>query len=356
MALLYDDDMDSILAAMGGSSSDAKRKKGADDGPGKAKKKAKKLPSPSVCPPPAGSVWNSNVSLRCYDPAWRNDSSRRYATLKKTNCALEVLRHQSMNALAGHLKKLGEERGYQLPNSAFEVWQFAEKLDEGAAGDPIIPTKPSGAGKDTFWREVSRIGMKKRKVSDRLYIELNKAARQTAARISRNMGVGSGRKTQPVSIIREAESTLAGTNVDQPLSAKTQAKIKDRNRLEIKYGKTSFWLNAAHYNKLKELYRRWTVEPSKPTGKAGAGKSMSAELDKTDEKHFHEELFVLVCRYESLMGGGYQAALNEECFDVLLRHFGELTAPSAVSDPDPHILTCISPTLHLEPDHHRRGI
>jgi hypothetical protein len=234
-----------------------------------------------------------------------------------------------MNSLANHLKKLGEERGYVLPNAAFEVWQFAEKLDEGNTGDPIIPTKPSGAGKDTFWREVVRAGVKKRKVSDRFYLELNKASRKAVAIISRNQGVGAGRKSQPVSIVHESESTWAGASTDNQPSAKTSEKIRERNRLEIKYGKTSFWLHASHYEKLKDLYIRWTVQPSLPKGSttkkkksSGSDGSKTTDLDTAQTKGFHEQLFVLVCRYESLMGGGYQAALNEECFDVLLRHFG----------------------------------
>eukprot|EP00644_Phytophthora_capsici_P006038 jgi/Phyca11/539151/estExt2_Genewise1Plus.C_PHYCAscaffold_21059 len=40
-----------------------------------------------------------------------------------------------------------------------------------------------------------------------------------------------------------------------------------------------------------------------------------------DQRQFESALFSLLLRYDSLDGGGFQAALNEECFDVLLKEF-----------------------------------
>ncbi|CAM9239464.1 unnamed protein product, partial [Ectocarpus fasciculatus] len=68
-------------------------------------------------------------------------------------------------------------------------------------------------------------------------------------------------------------------------------------------------LNNAHYARLKSQYTRITSR----TGPAAG---------KFDETVFHKRVYIVLSRYRSLLGHGFQAALNEHSFRVLLNHFG----------------------------------
>ena len=68
-------------------------------------------------------------------------------------------------------------------------------------------------------------------------------------------------------------------------------------------------LNNAHYARLKSQYTR-------VTSKRGPTPS------KFDEVVFHKRVYIVLSRYRSLLGHGFQAALNEHSFRVLLNHFG----------------------------------
>lgn len=76
---------------------------------------------------------------------------------------------------------------------------------------------------------------------------------------------------------------------------------------QLTYGNSSVKLSKAHYKKLLDLYERH--------------QSVSVASRPQDKRAFENALFSLLLRYDSLDGGGFQAALNEECFDALLKHF-----------------------------------
>lgn len=76
---------------------------------------------------------------------------------------------------------------------------------------------------------------------------------------------------------------------------------------QLTYGNSSVKLSKAHYKKLLDLYERH--------------QNVSVASRPQDKRAFENALFSLLLRYDSLDGGGFQAALNEECFDALLKHF-----------------------------------
>jgi Phosphorylated CTD interacting factor 1 WW domain len=61
------------------------------------------------------------------------------------------------------------------------------------------------------------------------------------------------------------------------------------------------------------------------SGSGGGGNGSGEAVDAataTAALRFEDALFCLLARYEGLQGGGFQAAINEEAFDVLLHRFG----------------------------------
>lgn len=114
-------------------------------------------------------------------------------------------------------------------------------------------------------------------------------------------------------LTKEAERLLRQfTTQQQTLSAASAGAKKKRVKVtvgeamhQLTYGSTNVTLSTAHFAKLRELFTRQQQGGLSPSAMA-----------------FESALFSLLLRYDSLDGGGFQAALNEECFDVLLRHFG----------------------------------
>lgn len=85
-------------------------------------------------------------------------------------------------------------------------------------------------------------------------------------------------------------------------------------------------LNHAHYQKLRDLFLQ--NRPSSDmtsTGSARRGGSESSVISQGEAgadwsvqnwEEFHERVYVLLSRYHSLLGHGFQAALNEHSFQV----------------------------------------
>lgn len=89
---------------------------------------------------------------------------------------------------------------------------------------------------------------------------------------------------------------------------KAVKRSQDDAMVQLTYGSSSVKLSHAHYRKLRDLYERH--------------QSVSTTSDPSALRAFELALFSLLLRYDSLDGGGFQAALNEEVFDVLLARFG----------------------------------
>ncbi|CAM9678153.1 unnamed protein product, partial [Hapterophycus canaliculatus] len=89
-------------------------------------------------------------------------------------------------------------------------------------------------------------------------------------------------------------------------------------------------MNSAHYEKMKELFHRAcfhgaanNLPPSSPAVGSAAGlggKTRPFLPDWTGE--FHDCLFACLMRYEALQGGGFQASMGGDAFDVLLKRLG----------------------------------
>jgi hypothetical protein len=63
-------------------------------------------------------------------------------------------------------------------------------------------------------------------------------------------------------------------------------------------------LNHAHYEKLLQLFQQNNTNDE------------SEGVSEVDLEEFHERVYALLSRYHSLLGHGFQAALNEQSFQV----------------------------------------
>ncbi|ETV98440.1 hypothetical protein H310_08592 [Aphanomyces invadans] len=218
-------------------------------------------------------IWNEHVQVDVRHVA-SSEHNMRPCNLQSVSPAYELHRQKCVLKLKAKLHATVDQLGLpKLPNSAYETWQFCSKL-AAPDGDPLIPHADSDyAG---LRDELVAIG----------------ANRHAANKICRAM-------TQEAH--RVGQSLLRMTHG----GGKKRATIRPNDdHYLVSYGGTSLRINKTHLDKLETLFGRHHAQ-------AGA----------TSASQFPDFLFCLLLRYESLDGGGFQAALNEECFDVLLRHF-----------------------------------
>lgn len=196
--------------------------------------------------------------------------------------AMEIARQQTVRALCNKIRRASEELGIgKLPNSAYETWQFTSQLTIKEL-DPLIPH----AGSDYSG----------------LFEELRKAG-----------ATKSGATKKCKELTRESERMLRKFTQQDFVAGKKKkvhvATMEDGMK-QLTYGHSTVKLSADHFAKLREMYaRKHKLE--------GDGSKMAPK----DQRQFESALFSLLLRYDSLDGGGFQAALNEECFDVLLKEF-----------------------------------
>ncbi|RHY22090.1 hypothetical protein DYB32_009620 [Aphanomyces invadans] len=231
-------------------------------------------------------IWNEHVQVDVRHVA-SSEHNMRPCNLQSVSPAYELHRQKCVLKLKAKLHATVDQLGLpKLPNSAYETWQFCSKL-AAPDGDPLIPHADSDyAG---LRDELVAIG----------------ANRHAANKICRAM-------TQEAH--RVGQSLLRMTHG----GGKKRATIRPNDdHYLVSYGGTSLRINKTHLDKLETLFGRHHAQ-------AGA----------TSASQFPDFLFCLLLRYESLDGGGFQVlsailcrhhrlvpSLNEECFDVLLRHF-----------------------------------
>ncbi|CAM9597129.1 unnamed protein product [Scytosiphon promiscuus] len=87
-------------------------------------------------------------------------------------------------------------------------------------------------------------------------------------------------------------------------------------------------MNSAHYDKMKELFRRACIQgsakdppPSSMANAAAVDRKAASVLPHWIDD-FHDCLFACLMRYEALQGGGFQASMGGDAFDVLLKLLG----------------------------------
>ncbi|KAE8880246.1 hypothetical protein PF005_g20885 [Phytophthora fragariae] len=283
------DPLEAILASMASATGNASPPKSKDDAAPASKSTSKKrererecetLPaSLSSSTPPSG-IWNPQQQMLLDAAALRQleDAAR----ARSVNPAMEIARQQTVRALCNKIRRASEDLGIgKLPNAAYETWQFTSQLTVKEL-DPLIPH----AGSDYSG----------------LFEELRKAG-----------ATKSGAIKKCKELTRESERMLRRFGQQDFVAGKKKkvhvAAAEDDVR-QLSYGNSTVKLSAAHFAKLREMYAR-------KLGMSGDGSSMTPK----HQRSFESALFCLLLRYDSLDGGGFQAALNEECFDVLLKGF-----------------------------------
>ncbi|CAN0204456.1 unnamed protein product [Ectocarpus sp. 12 AP-2014] len=255
-----------------------------------------------ACVPETGwnsSVWNPHV----FEPA---AAATGFGVASRTGEGVrrvvspqeEVLRQQAVAIVFSRFQVLGKELGIRVKNEMFERWQFSRKLKEGRGGDPILPAESFfDPGLDA---ELQALGVHKAQ-SRNLCCELGRASKSALKTLKKQLrGVVNG----------PAAPVLAP-------SKRVATKKLDGNTYVLQLGKNKLRMNSAHYDKMKELFSRSRVE--------GAARWQSSSTEHPPPawiSEFHDCLFSCLMRYEALQGGGFQASMGGDAFDVLLRRFG----------------------------------
>ncbi|CAM9597240.1 unnamed protein product [Pylaiella littoralis] len=219
----------------------------------------------------------------------------------------EVLRQQAVALVFSRFQVLGKELGVRLKNEMFERWQFSRKLKEGRGGDPILPAESFfDPGLDAELRE---LGVNKSQ-SRNLCCELGRASKAALKTLKKQLrGVVGGGAPSP------------GRS---PKNKGVLAKRLDDSTYVLQLGKNKLRMNSAHYDKMKELFRRAGAQGivGLPSRGGSASRGHDGSLPPAWIGDFHDSLFACLMRYEALQGGGFQASMGGDAFDVLLRHFG----------------------------------
>ncbi|ETO72570.1 hypothetical protein F441_11231 [Phytophthora nicotianae CJ01A1] len=241
-----------------------------------AQKKREREPSST---PPSG-IWNpleemplSSTVLRKLEDAART---------RPVNPAMEIARQQTVRALCNKIRRASEDLGIgKLPNSAYETWQFTSQLTV-KEHDPLIPH--AGSDYSGLFEEFRKAGATKSGATKKC-----KELTRESERMLRKFG---------------QQDFVAGKK------KKVQVTVMEDGMRQLTYGHLTVKLSADHFAKLREMFAR-------KQGLGGDGSNMALKV----QRQFESALFCLLLRYDSLDGGGFQAALNEECFDMLLKEF-----------------------------------
>ena len=195
-------------------------------------------------------------------------------------------------------------------NCRFSHTMNAEEAADARRKAGRKQTKPPAASKELF-ADLVEAGALKR-AAHTVCLEMNDAVAAGGKKLvrlvatARPVGVCVGRV--------EAPKTAWKGGGDAPVG-------REGYHYEVRAAKTKgsvppFRVNALHYYKLREMYRRRMADGAE----GGADGTVSERYEHT-ETGFHEALFAVLCRYDTLGGSGYQAALPPRVFDVLHRRF-----------------------------------
>ena len=238
-------------------------------------------------------LWDPDTTL---PPKWRAMAERRSEAGSRDSGAVaapdpaaEVRRHRRVGRLAEAFSRLCKGRLGNKTFSHFEQWLFSRALHSGGGGaDPVVP--PGGASTlhdPELHRKLCLAGAEEveaSEVCEQMGLLCREIDLERSASVSGQPAAGPG-------VVRASEFE----------AGRSGAKIK------IKLGGAKTEVNKAHWEKLQVLYRVHA-------GDAGL-------------QGFEEDAFSLLMRYNAAAGatykgGGMQAALRGECFDVLRDDFG----------------------------------
>ncbi|CAN0092714.1 unnamed protein product, partial [Ascophyllum nodosum] len=189
----------------------------------------------------------------------------------------EVLRQQAVAVVFSRFQTLCKELGIRAKNEVFERWQFSRKLKEGPGGDPILPAAAFfDPGLEAELRELGVTKSQAKKACS----ELGRASKSALKTLSKQLRAGAGYSKKRVLAKKTDESTYV-----------------------LQLGKNRLRLNSAHYDKMKELFRRTRGE-GRPRSGGGTG-VLTSEPPASDRNaawtgEFHDCLFACLMRYEAL--------------------------------------------------------
>jgi len=193
----------------------------------------------------------------------------------KFEAGVEVLRYRAITLLRKRFITLCngalKEQNKKIPNEVFELWLLQSINDADLPSyDPIIPDVGTYI-----------------KLASRLLVEGIRLSRAKGIAAQLSIWVGSALKS-----------------VEKMTTTRRRVVRVSRNNdvVSLAVGKVRVKLHEAHFEKLQILYKMHNEEVS--------------------NRVMLEAIFCCALRYTTLAGGGFQAALQEDCFDVLKEDWG----------------------------------
>ena len=308
-------------------------------------------------------IWNNTVRPIPFNWVGRDSSASKQ---RPTQASDEVWRFKSMSFLRNKFdKSCNDVDGLTTsPPQAFERWVFNCDLTRNSLpqwnleADKTLCSELKQAGAHT--KEANGIAHSMKRYAKRANHTLNSAGRNGSTKRQVVMTiVERDIKTPYKSTSSTSTSTATATSTSTATSSATIDIVEPitKHMVRLSYGKTKVHLTTDHFAKLLEMYRLHnhgslaptedhrtsqdafsTSSSSSSSSKSSNNKSRKRsrtsttdiDIDDTNgapRSHELDSIFTVVLRYNTLVGpqtqgAGFQAALNGECFDVLLQHFG----------------------------------
>ena len=295
------DEVDALLAAMGGESSPPPPERAAP---------APAHPAPA---PPRGPERLAGAASELWNPAvrWSTGAVAGVAGGRAPSAHTDVLRQKAVRALQARFKGLCEQlnTGWDdfATNQNFERWLLDRKT-AAPGGDPLLPSAKAAADDPGLRKELFASARLQRRAVQRFMADLQKAVAKAHRTLAQLAGTGSQKRR-----VRVAPAAAPAAAAHEPAAAPRPALGWDgAPMLQLKYGSSAALINQCHWDKLAAMH---ALE---------LGQAASAPAEK---ERFAERVFCLLVRYNALQGGGvhgggFQAAVPAEVFDVLLAEFG----------------------------------
>ena len=277
-------------------------------------------------------IWNNSVT----PPSSRWLGSENKQRRRPTQASDEVWRYKSMTFLRNKFDKSCKEVDglTEAPPQAFERWVFNCDLTPNCLpawnpqADKVLCTELKQAGAHT--KEANGIAQQMKRHAKRANHTLNSAGRNGSTKRQVVMSVVERHNNTKAKSSSSSSSSSTSASISSPVEETAAPMVR------LSYGKAKVYVTREHFAKLLEMYRlndHGTLEPTTDRRQvfSSVGKKRGRDTSDEDEDaprpHELDAIFTVVLRYNTLVGpqtqgAGFQAALNGECFDVLLSQFG----------------------------------
>jgi Phosphorylated CTD interacting factor 1 WW domain len=175
-------------------------------------------------------------------------------------------------------------------------------------------------------QDLQRVGMESSQIHSILQWLKEKQQQQHSMNLSMDTTTTTTTSTQQVSSKTNKRKKTSPTS--SSLTNPTLHVIRYKHTLDLVLypQKAQLWkLNYEHYDKLQALWMRtWKKKNNNSLHHDNDDNNNNNDDDNTIlelSTKFHQDLFCLLCRYNSLQGPGFQAACPEQVFVVLQRQF-----------------------------------